>query len=224
MHGTLYIVATPIGNLQDTTLRALKILTGVDGIVCEDTRRTNLLLNNYQIKKPLLALNDFNELKVTPKVIDKLKEGRNIALVSDSGTPLVSDPGFKLVRECIKEGIKVESIPGPSSVLAALTVSGLPTDKFLFLGFLPKKEGHRKKLLQNLNNVLQVFKTTVIFFETPHRLLETLSELEETFGDTEITICRELTKIHEEVRREKNSESISHFQKVKPKGEFTILF
>ncbi len=219
--GILYLVATPIGNLSDITLRALDTLKSVDLILAEDTRHSGLLLAHYQIKKPLLSYEEHNELQRIPEIIEKLKAGQNIALISDAGTPTISDPGFKLVREAIKMGISVVSIPGASSILTALTSSGLPTDKFLFLGYLPKKEGHRKKLLENceLNPVV----CTLIIFEAPHRLLKTLQEMQDVFGDREIVICRELTKIHEEIRREKISESIIHFRKVNPKGEFVIL-
>lgn len=221
---TLFIVATPIGNLKDITLRALETLQQVDAVICEDTRRTGLLLNHYNIKKPLLILNDYNEFKTIPQIIDRLQSGQNLALVSDAGTPLISDPGFKLVRECIHQGIAVDSIPGASSLITALTLSGFPTDKFLFLGYLPKKEGHRKKLFIDLAKMIQIIKVTVIIFEAPHRLLKTLQELQKVFRDIDIVICRELTKVHEEIRREKISESIAHFQKVTPKGEFVLLF
>src|SRR3989344_6738849 len=146
----LYIVPTPIGNLGDITLRALEVLKSVDGIICEDTRRTGILLKHYQIEKPLLVLNDFNESQQIDHIIEKLKIGANIALVSDAGTPLISDPGYKLIRECIAKDIPVDSLPGPSSVITALTLSGLPPDKFTFLGYLPEKPGHRKELLEGV--------------------------------------------------------------------------
>jgi 16S rRNA (cytidine1402-2'-O)-methyltransferase len=145
-------------------------------------------------------------------------------LTSSAGTPLIADPGFKLVRECLKQGIKVESIPGPSAVLAALACSGLPTDKFLFLGYLPKKPGKRKKLLKNLLNIYQYMLTTTVIYLSPHRLLKELSDIQEIFGEIEVVVCRELTKIHEEIRREKISQSIAHFEKIKPKGEFSLVF
>jgi len=219
--GTLYLVATPIGNMKDITLRAIEVLSSVDIIACEDTRKTGILLEKLEIKnKPqLLSYYEENEQGRIPQIINFLKEGKSVALVSNAGTPTISDPGFKLVRECINQNIPMESIPGPSSVLTALTSSGLPTDKFLFLGFLPKKPGKRQKILLSLPKEI-----TIIFFESPFRLLKTLEELKELFGDIEIVICRELTKIYEEVRREKISESIAHFEKVKPKGEFTLLF
>lgn len=231
--GDLYIVATPIGNLQDITLRAIKVLSEVDIIACEDTRKTGFLLTSLtrshlargltSQRPQLLSYYEQNELQRIPQIITLLKEGQNVALVSDAGTPTLSDPGFKLVREVIKEGVKVISIPGPSAILTALTSSGLPTDKFLFLGYLPKKQGHRRKMLEDIKSVISIIKTTIVLFEAPHRLLKTLRELEEVFGDIEIVICRELTKIHEEIRREKISEAIKHFEQVKPKGEFTIL-
>lgn len=232
--GTLFLVATPIGNLKDITFRAIEILTAVKFIACEDTRKTGFLLKRLylvqgvtlQTKPRLISYYEQNELQRIPEIIALLKDNNDVALVSDGGTPTISDPGFKLVRECVKEGIKVESIPGPSAVISALVVSGLPTDKFLFMGFLPKKEGHRKKLLQNVNQCsksLEQEHLTVIFFEAPHRLLKTFQELKEVFGDVEIVVCRELTKIHEEIRHEKISATLAHFEKTKPKGEFTIL-
>jgi len=218
--GTLYLVTTPIGNMKDITLRAIEVLSHVDIIACEDTRKTGLLLQKLKIthKPELISYYEENEQKRIPEIIKYLKEGKSVALVSNAGTPTISDPGYKLVRECINENIPVESIPGPSSVLTALTSSGLPTDKFLFLGFLPKKEGKRKQILESLPK-----KTTIIFFESPYRLIKTLKFLKETFGDIEIVICRELTKVFAEVRREKIQTSINHFLEVKPKGEFVIL-
>lgn len=220
--GTLFIIATPIGNLKDITLRAKEVLSTVDYIACEDTRRSGNLLRQLQIiNYKLLSYYEQNELKRIPEIVNFLKEDYSVALVSDAGTPTISDPGFKLVRECISQGIKVESIPGPSSVIAALTVSGLPTDKFLFLGYPPKKQGHRQKLFKNCT--LNPIPCTLILFEAPHRLVKTLQEMFDAFGDIDIVICRELTKIYEEVRREKISEALAHFQKTSPKGEFVIL-
>jgi 16S rRNA (cytidine1402-2'-O)-methyltransferase len=223
--GILYIVATPIGNLQDITLRAIKTLQSVDVIACEDTRKTGILLSQILpagVNKPkLVSYYEQNELQRIPEAVAAIKDGLNIALVSDAGTPTVSDPGFKLVRECIKEGIKIESLPGASSVITALTVSGLPTDKFLFVGYPPKKPGHRKTLFENLTKL--PIKTTVILFEGPHHIIRTLEGMKEVFGDIDIVICRELTKIYEEIRREKISFSIEHFTKTTPKGEFVIL-
>src|SRR3989338_1249553 len=166
----IYIIPTPIGNLKDITLRALEILKEVDGIICEDTRRTSLLLNHYQIKKPLIILNDYNEFKTFPQIIERLKSGQNFALVSDAGTPLISDPGYKLVRECLHQGIEVDSLPGPSSVITALTLSGLPPDRFLFVGYPPEKSGKRIIWLKDLKEV----DSTIIMFVSPHKLLRTL--------------------------------------------------
>lgn len=232
--GTLYIVATPIGNLKDMTLRAIETLQTVDYIACEDTRRTGQLLNviltppgageESQKKLKLISYYEFNEEKRIPEILSLLGAGNDVALVSDSGTPTISDPGFKLIRKCAKEGINVVSVPGPTSVIAALAVSGLPTDKFLFVGFPPKKEGHRKKLFQDITTMIRIIRVTIIIFEAPHRLVKTLAEMQEALGDIDIVICRELTKIHEEVRREKISQALEHFKKVNPKGEFVILW
>lgn len=223
--GTLFIVATPIGNMHDITSRAIDTLSKVDYIACEDTRHTGNLLHQLQITNyKLLSYYEQNELKRIPEIVKFLKEGHDVALVSDAGTPTISDPGFKLVRECIAQGIKVESIPGPSSVITALTVSGLPTDKFLFIGYLPKKEGHRQKLFNEFTIIQRSIIVTVIIFEAPHHLVKTLQEMKDIFGDIDIVICRELTKIHEEVRREKISQSLAHFAKVACRGEFVILW
>lgn len=232
--GNLYIVATPIGNLQDITLRAIKTLQTVDAIACEDTRKIGLLLHHISIyhamsgkkvdKTRLVSYYEHNELQRIPEIINALKNGLNVALVSDAGTPTISDPGFKVIRECIREKIRVESIPGPSAVITSLAASGLPTDKFLFLGYPPRKPGHRKSLFENVKSMSLVVKSTVIFFEAPHKIARTLEELKGIFGDIDIVIARELTKVHEEIRREKISTSIQHFSKVNPKGEFVILF
>ena len=226
--GNLYIVATPIGNLQDISFRAIETLKKVDFVLCEDTRKTGFLLEKmigHKIPKEKLgSYYEQNELKRIPDVLNLLTADLNVALVSDAGTPLISDPGFKLVRECLDKKIKVVSIPGPSSVTAALSVSGLPTDKFLFLGFLPKRSGHRMSLLKNVEKSQKFIQPTVVFFETPHRIKVVLEELQSVFGDVEIVVCRELTKIYEEVKKNKISVFIKNYQKVKPKGEIVILF
>jgi len=239
--GILYLVSTPIGNLKDITLRARKVLVEVDIIACEDTRKTGMLLKNLAIsapnevrppdrsdlvvKKPrLISYYEENESRRIPQIVKFLKEGKNVALVSNAGTPLIADPGFKLVRECIKERIKVESIPGTSAIITALACSGLPTDKFLFLGYLPKKQGKRQKILKNLTTMNHIMVATTIIFVSPHRLIKVLLDIKKIFGDIEVVICRELTKMHEKIRREKISQSISYFEKVRPKGEFTLLF
>lgn len=236
--GKLYLVSTPIGNLEDITLRAKRILSEVDIIACEDTRKTGMLLKEVQpvgrlnlssgrtwSRSPvLLSYYEENELRRIPEIIKLLKEGKNVALVSNAGTPTISDPGFKLVRECLNQGIQVEAIPGPSAIITALVSSGLPTDKFLFLGYLPKKQTKRKTLLKKIGSIYRYIEPTIIFYESPYRLLETLQDLKEIFGDIQIVICRELTKIHEEIRREKISESIKHFGQIEPRGEFTLTF
>lgn len=218
MAGTLFIVATPIGNLKDITFRAIDILKSVDYILCEDTRITAKILNSYNIDKKLAVLNDFNEETRVSTITQDLINGNFIALVSDAGTPLVSDPGFKLVRDAITAGVRVESVPGPSAIIAALSVAGLPTDKFLFLGFLPKKDGKRLDLLKQAKDAVSKIKSTIIIYEAPYRVEKTLKQLLDIFGDTEIVVCRELTKLHEEVYRGK----ISDFNMIL-KGEFIIL-
>src|SRR5579862_6685101 len=216
--GMLYLVPTPIGNLADITLRSLRVLFDVDVIACEDTRRTGSLLekllsefsqNPEDKRKPkLISYYDQVELQRIPEIISLLKSGKDVALVSDAGTPAVSDPGFKLVRECIKEGLTVTSLPGASSVLTALTVSGLPTDKFIFVGYPPHKPGHRLDFFKNIKISLETINSTIIFFEAPHKLLTTLQDVSSVFGDIDIVVCRELTKMYEEIRREKILESL----------------
>ncbi len=217
----LYLVSTPIGNLKDITLRAIDTLSSVDVIACEDTRKTGLLLKKLEIKNnpQLLSYYEENELKRIPEIISLLKSEKSVALVSNAGTPTISDPGFKLVRECIKEGIKIEAIPGASAILSALVISGLSTNKFIFLGFLPKKEGKRKKILEKLEKDV-----TTIVYVSPYRLIKRLEELKSLFGDIEVVVCRELTKIYEEVKRDRISDLLSYFGKKKIKGELTLCF
>lgn len=217
----LYLIPTPIGNLKDITLRALEILQNVDSIICEDTRRTSLLLNHYQINKPLLILNDFNEANAFQQIINQLQSGQNLALVSDAGTPLVSDPGYKLVRECIAQDIPVDSLPGPSSVITALTLSGLPPDKFLFLGYLPEKPGHRTDLLKKLTAIHDSITVTYIVFVSPHKLIRTLEDMREVLGDIEVSLAHELTKIHQSVEKKKISQLLENLKH--PKGEYILL-
>ena len=213
----LTIVPTPIGNLKDITLRALEVLQSVDGIICEDTRRTSILLNHYQIKKPLLVLNDFNEFKMVYQIINQLKSGQNLALVSDAGTPLISDPGYKLVRECLNQNIPVDSLPGPSSVITALTLSGLAPDRFMFVGYPPEKPGKRIKWLEELKNI----EATIIMFVSPHKLLKDLVDIKEVYGDIEVCLAHELTKIHQSVQSKKVSEWLETLKS--PKGEYILL-
>lgn len=217
----LTIVPTPIGNLKDITLRAIEVLQNADEIICEDSRRTSLLLSHFDIKKPLIVLNDFNEFKSEDFILGKLKSGIKLALVSDAGTPLVSDPGYKIVRAAIKEGLEVDSLPGPSSVTTALTLSALPPDKFMFIGYLPEKEGRRKAQLQHLKEISNLIPTTFIIFVAPHKLLKTLEEIKTELEDPQIALAKELTKIHQEVKLGKTSEVLANLKT--PKGEYILL-
>jgi 16S rRNA (cytidine1402-2'-O)-methyltransferase len=215
----LYIVATPIGNLEDITLRALRILKEVDLVLCEDTRKTGFLLGHFGIKKPLVSFFEHSEIKKLPGVIEELKKGKNIALVSSAGTPTISDPGYKLVRECRKEKIAVTSVPGASSIINALASTALPHDKFIFLGYLPRKPGERKRLLEKIKS----WEAAAVFFESPFRIISSLNSLKEVLGNCRLSIAREMTKKFEEVLEMNAEEAIEHFKKVKPKGEFTVI-
>lgn len=219
MPGTLFIVSTPIGNLEDITLRAIRTLKEVSAIAAEDTRRTRKLCTHYGIGTPLTSYHDFNKEEKTPVILQLLREGAHIALVSDAGTPLISDPGFYLVRQAIAAKVPVVPIPGPSAVLAALVASGFPPDRFSFEGFVPRKTGARLELFKRLDHDGR----TSILFETPHRLQSTLEALQETVGDRKLVIARELTKLHEEILRG-TAEEILHsgvIQRIK--GEITII-
>ncbi len=232
--GKLFIVSTPIGNLEDITIRAIKTLLRVDIIACEDTRHTGLLVSELSKRYPqfvtpsqkpqLIAYHDHNEESKTFELVELLRSGKTIALVSDAGTPLISDPGFRLVRECIRQGIAVISIPGPTSIIAALTSSGLPPDNFWFLGFLPPKQSKRKEKFTSMLRCFESSKytSTVVFLEAPHRLQESLADLMSVFGDIEIVVTRELTKVHEEIWRGTISDALPHFPT--PRGEYVILF
>ena len=220
MNGMLSVVATPIGNLADITLRAIETLKSVDVIACEDTRHTGKLLRYYEIDKPLVSLHEHNERARTPGLIEQLKAGQSIALVSDGGTPLVSDPGWWLVHRAIEEGITVTCVPGPSAFVNALVLSGLPVDRFVFEGFLPAKSGARRRRLEELKTE----ERTLIFYESPHRLLKTLHDIREVIGDIQMACTRELTKVFEEVRRGTASELIEHFERHAPRGEFVLVF
>ncbi len=224
----LYLVATPIGNLEDVSFRALKTLFNVKTILCEDTRKTLGLLrthqkNNEEIPE-LVSFYEENERWRIPLIIGRLKMGEEIALVTNAGTPTISDPGFRLVRECVKEKIKVVPIPGPCSPIAALSAAGLPTDKFMFLGFLPNKSSQRIKLFKEVAESLAHVSSTIIFFESPFRIVKSLADFKEIFTDREIVIARELTKIHEEIVCEKVSFLIEKYTKQEPKGELVVLF
>ena len=214
--GVLYVVATPIGNLEDITLRALRVLGEVGLIAAEDTRTTRKLLTHYRIKTPLTSYHEHNRASKIPHIMKAL-ETNDVALVSDAGMPGISDPGYELVTEAVKEGIRVVPVPGPSAVIAAFAVSGLPAEGFLFLGFLPRRRGDRRKLLESLK--LQPF--TMIAFEAPHRLAGSLEDLLAVLGDRRIAICREITKVHEEVFRGEVSQAIAHFSQYR--GEFTLV-
>ncbi|MFH1478786.1 MAG: 16S rRNA (cytidine(1402)-2'-O)-methyltransferase [Candidatus Omnitrophota bacterium] len=219
MTGTLYIVATPIGNLKDTTFRAIETLKSVDMIACEDTRHTKKLLVHYNISKPLTSYFEYNKVKKGEYLAGLLKEGKNIALVSDSGTPGISDPGFKIINLAIKENIPVNIIPGPCAFISALVVSGMPTDSFVFHGFLSNKGAKRKNQLSSLKEE----KKTIILYESPHRLLKLLEDILGVLGDRELAISRELTKIYEETIRLTTSQAIKHFTAKLPKGEFVVI-
>jgi len=215
----LYIISTPIGHLEDITLRALRMLKEVSVIAAEDTRHTQKLLNHFQIHTPLTSYHDHNKEEKTEILLQRLKEGRSVALVTDAGTPGISDPGYYLINRCIQAGIPVSPIPGPSAFLAALTVSGLPTDAFLFEGFLPKKRTARLKRLETLKEEPR----TLIWYESPHRLIRTLNDLLAVFGDRRVVIARELTKMYEEIIRGRLSQVIAQMGNRSIRGEITLL-
>jgi len=218
--GTLYIVSTPIGNMADITLRALDVLRAVDLVVCEDTRRTRSLLTHYDIHKPLISYNDANKTSRTPSLLAKLSNGESLALVSDSGTPAISDPGFYLVREAVKQGINLVPIPGPSAILAALVVSGLPTDRFLFVGFLSKKSGRRKIQIRSFAEE----RGTIILYETALRLPKIARDLLEVLGpDRQVVLARELTKRFEQVARTDLEHLTETLREIVLKGELVVL-
>jgi 16S rRNA (cytidine1402-2'-O)-methyltransferase len=218
-HGKLYVVGTPIGNLEDITLRAIRILKEVDLIACEDTRRTQKLLSAYKIPTPMVSYHQHNEMTRAPELVIQIEEGRSIALVTDAGMPVVSDPGFRLVHLAVRHSIPVVPVPGASAFLAALAASGMPVDKFRFLGFLPSKKGERKKALNELRNATR----TLIFYEAPHRLLEMLKDCMEILGDRDVVVAREVTKIHEEFLRGSISTTLDYLKRRTVKGEITVL-
>lgn len=219
MTGTLYLVATPIGNLDDITFRAINTLKEVDFIAAEDTRQTLKLLNHFEIKKPLLSYHEHNRYEAGPKIIERILKGESVALVTDAGTPGVSDPGEDLVKLAIENYINVVHIPGASAFLYALVVSGLSTEKFVFEGFLNRESKHRRERLEFLKNETR----TIIFYEAPHRLIKTLNDLYENFGDRKIALCRELTKRYEEITRCTISEAIKIYEEKEPKGEYVLV-
>ena len=215
----LYIVPTPIGNLDDITLRAIKVLDDVDLILCEDTRRSKKLLNHLGIKSQLRSHHKFNEHKEVKVMVNKIKEGNNIAVISDAGTPGISDPGFLIVRTCLENDIEVECLPGASAFIPALIISGISADKFIFEGFLPVKKGRKTRL-----SALCLETRTMIFYESPHKLLKTLLDFESSFGpDRKVSVSREITKLFEETLRGSIKELINIYSNKKPKGEYVIV-
>ena len=217
--GTLYLVATPIGNLEDITLRALRTLRECDAVAAEDTRRTGQLLRLFDIAKPLLSCFQFNEARRSEEIIERLRAGQKIALVTDAGSPGISDPGERVVRAAIAAGLRVESVPGPSALVAALTASGLPTDEFHFLGFLPHKSGQRRRELERLKGV----SGTLVLYESPYRIEKLLAELNEVFAGRQVVLARELTKKFEEYLRGTPAELLALLQQRSLKGEFVVL-
>ena len=215
----LYIIPTPIGNLEDITLRAIRLLKEADLVLAEDTRTTKKLFVNYNIDTTLASFHMHNEHKVLAEFIDRLKAGETFALVSDAGTPGISDPGFLLVRECVKNNIEIECLPGATAFVPALVNSGLPSEKFIFEGFLPTKKGRQTRL-----KLLLEEERTMIFYESPHRIVKTLSQFAEYFGeDRKVSVSREISKMFEETKRGKVKEVLTHFEEKNPKGEFVIV-
>jgi len=212
----LILVATPIGNLGDMSSRALESLRNADVIACEDTRHTLKLLTHFSIQKPLISYHDFNEREKSNEIVALIEAGKNVALVSDAGTPTISDPGYRVVRLCRERGIRVISIPGPNAAIAALAASGLPSDQFMFAGFLPPRQSARKEFLEKLKS----FTGTLIFYEAPHRILSTVDDMREVFGDRDACVCRELTKIHEEFLFGRLSEVKGRITEM---GEFVLV-
>lgn len=219
MAGKLYLCATPIGNLEDITYRVLRTLKEVDLIAAEDTRNSIKLLNHFEIKTPMTSYHEYNKIEKAYQLVDKLREGKNIALITDAGTPGISDPGEDLVRICYEEGIEVTSLPGPAACITALTMSGLPTRRFAFEAFLPREKKERAEVLKQLKNETR----TIIIYEAPHHLVKTLEELYDTLGDRKISICRELTKRYEEKTLTTISESLTFYKETEPRGEYVLV-
>jgi len=217
--GTLYLVATPIGNLEDITLRALRVLRECDVVAAEDTRHSGRLLKHFGISKPLLSYFQFNEARRSEEIIGRLRSGEKVALVTDAGSPGISDPGERVVKAAIAAGFRVESVPGPSALVAALTASGLPTDEFHFIGFLPYKSGQRRNKLESLKS----FDGTLVLYESPYRIEKLLVELSEVFPDRQVVLARELTKKFEEFLRGKPAELLAIAKKRSLKGEFVVM-
>ena len=219
MPGTLYVVATPIGNLADITHRALQVLTNVNLIACEDTRHTRKLLQHYGIDTKTVSYHEHNEKQRSEELLQLLQQGSDVAIVSDAGTPAISDPGFRIVRAAIENGITVVSVPGPSALITALVASGLPTDEFFFAGFLPARGVARQTRLRELTSI----PVTLIFYEAPHRLAATLKDAYQILGEREAVVARELTKLHEEIRRGKLSVLAEHYSQAEVRGEIVLI-
>ena len=217
--GTLYVVPTPIGNMEDMTYRAVRILKEVDVVLAEDTRTSGILLKHFDIHNHLLSHHKFNEHGTSQSVVERLMAGQNVALISDAGTPGISDPGFFLVREAVRAGIEVQTLPGATAFVPALVSSGLPCDRFAFEGFLPQKKGRQTKILS-----LKDEPRTMVFYESPYRLVKTLEQFAEAYGsDRQVSVCREISKVHEESVRGTLQEVIAHFKAHEPKGEIVIV-
>ncbi|MGV8983676.1 16S rRNA (cytidine(1402)-2'-O)-methyltransferase [Clostridium sp.] len=219
MVGKLYLVPTPIGNLKDITLRALEVLQNVDIIAAEDTRQSLKLLNHFNIKKTLISYHQHNEQGKSENLIDQIKQGKNIAIISDAGSPGISDPGSVIVKKCIEQNIKFEVLPGATAITTALVYSGLDTTKFIFRGFLPRENKERKPIIDDLLNRSE----TLIFYEAPHRLVSTLEFLYENIGNRKISMCRELTKLYEEIIRLTLEEAIEYYKEKAPRGEYVLV-
>lgn len=217
--GMLYVVPTPVGNMEDMTFRAIRILKEADLILAEDTRTSSVLLKHYDIGGTVLSHHKFNEHQTTQSVVERIQAGATVALISDAGTPGISDPGFLLVRECVRKGIEVQTLPGPTAFVPALVSSGLPDDRFCFEGFLPQKKGRQTRI-----EALKEEKRTMIFYESPFRLLKTLMQFAECFGpERQASVCREISKIHEESVRGTLAELVDHFKQKEPRGEIVII-
>ena len=217
--GKLFVVPTPVGNLEDMTFRAIRTLKEVDLILAEDTRTSSVLLKHFEIKRPMISHHKFNEHRTVEGVVNRLKAGENVALISDAGTPGISDPGFLVVRECVRNGIEVQCLPGATAFVPALVSSGLPNDRFCFEGFLPQKKGRMTRLLS-----LQDERRTMIFYESPYRLLKTLMQFQEYFGaERQVSVCREISKLHEECVRGSLLEVIEHYKANEPRGEMVVI-
>lgn len=217
--GKLFVVPTPVGNMEDMTFRAIRVLKEADLILAEDTRTSSVLLHHYEIKNQLLSHHKFNEHQTVEKLVERIKGGETVALISDAGTPAISDPGFLMVRECVRNGIEVTCLPGATAFVPALVMSGLPDEKFCFEGFLPQKKGRTTRLA-----ALAAETRSMIFYESPYRLVKTLEQFVEFFGaERKVAVCREISKVHEECVRGTLTEVVAHFKEVEPKGEIVVI-